>query len=407
MSGNFLFRAGMIPIAGLVLIGTFAAPDRAYPAGFKVLYSFQGGSDGAQPGVSLKDRTGVLYGVTGDGGGTGCGGTGCGTVFKLTGDGTETVLYRFTGSGSGYFPDGDVIKDRHGDLYGTTYYGGGNGCNGNGCGTVYKLATDGTETVLHAFSGDRDGALPLASLTRIGGNFYGTTSQGGIRNCGPYNCGTVFKIDKNGTEKVLHRFAGGADGAYPGSSLIADSAGNLYGTTELGGSKGCHGSGCGTVFKVAPDGSETVLHAFKGGADGSGPTSSLLLDPSGNLYGTTAVGGSTACMGYGCGTVFKIGTDGKEHVLYAFQGQSDGSWPWGNLIIDASGNLYGTTDVAGAGAGVVFKLGARGKETVLHAFTGSDGAQPNGLIADKKGNLYGAAIYGGTGDQGVVFKLKE
>ena len=128
MSANFRFRAGMIPIAGWIFLGAFAAPDHAYPAGFNVLYSFQGGSDGAQPGVSLKDRSGVLYGVTGDGGGTGCGGTGCGTVFELT-DGTETVLYRFTGGSSGYFPDGNVIKARHGDLYGTTYYGGGNGCN--------------------------------------------------------------------------------------------------------------------------------------------------------------------------------------------------------------------------------------------------------------------------------------
>src|ERR1700731_5083214 len=258
MSGNILFTTGSIPLVGLVVIGMFAAPDRAYPAGFKVVYSFQGGSDGAQPGVSLRDSTGTLYGVTGDGGGSGCGGTGCGTVFTLTDDGTETVLYRFTGGKNGYFPDGDVIADKHGNLYGTTYYGGTNGCNGNGCGTVYRLTPGGTETVLHAFAGGRDGALPLASLVMIGGDFYGTTTQGGTKNCGPYNCGTAFKIGANGRESVLHRFAGGADGRYPGPSLTADSAGNLYGTTELGGAKGCNGSGCGTVFKLAPDGSETV-----------------------------------------------------------------------------------------------------------------------------------------------------
>lgn len=409
MSERFLFQTATLALAAMMLIGISTAPDFAHAAGFKVIYSFQGGSDGAQPGVSLKDRTGLLYGVTGDGGGTGCGGSGCGTVFKLTGDGTETVLYRFNGGTDGNFPDGNVISDKQGNLYGTTYYGGGTGCDGNGCGTVYRLAPDGNETVLHAFKGGRDGALSLASLVKVGDDFYGTTSQGGIRNCGPYDCGTVFRIDKNGTLGILHRFSGGKDGAYPASSLIADAAGNLYGTTVLGGSsKRCMGSGCGTVFKLAPDGTETVLHAFKGGADGSGPTSSLVLDASGNLYGTTAVGGSSGCTGYGCGTVYRIGTDGTEHVLYAFTGYSDGNWPWGNLIIDTAGNLYGTTDVGGGGAGVVFKLAADGTESVLHTFTGGDdGDQPNGLFADSKGRFYGATIYGGTGGQGVVFSLPE
>jgi len=408
MSGNLLPGTSDISVAGLILIGMLAVPNCAYPAVFKVVYSFRGGSDGAQPGLSLRDRDGILYGVTGDGGGAGCGGAGCGTVFKLTGRGRETVLYRFAGGTDGYFPDGNVINDRRGNLYGTTYYGGNKRCDGNGCGTVYKLATDGTKTILHVFASGRDGALPLASLISVGGNLYGTTSQGGIRDCGPYDCGTVFKIDKNGKESVLHRFAGAADGSYSASSLIADSAGNLYGTTELGGSSSCNDSGCGTVFKLAPDGSETVLHAFLGGADGAGPTSSLLRDPSGNLYGTTGVGGGSSCMGYGCGIVFKVSTDGKERVLYAFKGERDGNWPWGNLIIDAAGNLYGTADVGGDGAGVVFEVAAYGTESVLHAFSGGDdGAQPNGLIVDRTGKLYGATVYGGTGGQGVVFSLKE
>ena len=408
MSGNCFGRTSSVSVAGLMLVGMLALPVCAHAAGFKVLYSFQGGSDGAQPGVSVRNRAGILYGETGDGGGTGCGGTGCGTVFSLGADGTKTVLYRFAGGKDGYYPDGNVIADKQGNLYGTTYYGGNKKCAGYGCGIVYRLAADGTETVLHVFAGGRDGALPLASLVKVGGQFYGTTSQGGVTGCGPYDCGTVFKIDGAGSESIVHRFAGGSDGTYPATSLIADSAGNLYGTTTLGGSSGCQGSGCGTVFKLAPDGSETILHAFAGGTDGSGPTSSLLLDSSGNLYGTTAVGGSTNCTGFGCGTVFKIGTDGVENVLYAFQGTSDGNWPWGNLIIDAAGNLYGTTDVGGAGSGAVFKLDTSGTETVLHAFSGGDdGAQPNGLVAGRKGRLYGAASYGGTAGQGVVFSLKE
>jgi len=349
-----------------------------------------------------------LYGVTGDGGGTGCGGAGCGTVFKLTSQGAETILYSFTGGANGYYPDGNVIADKRGNLYGTTYYGGNTRCGGNGCGTVYRLAADGTETVLHAFSGGRDGAAPLSSLVESKGKYYGTTTQGGTRDCGPYNCGTVFEIAATGEERVVHRFPGGADGAYPGSSLIADAGGNLYGTTELGGGSGCSGSGCGTVFKIAPDGVETVLHAFAGGSDGSGPSSSLIQDASGNLYGTTAIGGGSSCQGFGCGTVFKIDTNGKEKILYSFDGTTDGNWPWGNLIIDKAGNLYGTTDIGGSGSGVAFRLAADGTESVLHSFTGgNDGDQPNGLIADAKGALYGATIFGGTGGEGVVFRLKE
>jgi uncharacterized repeat protein (TIGR03803 family) len=405
MSGRISLVAA--PFAGLILMAMSATATPAHSAGFKVVHAFQGGSDGAQPAVSVRDRAGNLYGVTGDGGGDGCGGSGCGTVFKLSSSGAEAVLYNFAGGADGYYP-GSVTMDKDGDLYGTTYYGGGKGCDGNGCGTVFRLAPDGTKTVLHVFKNGNDGALPEGDLVNVGGSFYGTTTEGGIKNCGPYNCGIVFKVDASDKLTVVHRFAGGNDGAYPGTGLTADSAGNLYGTTALGGSSDCEGSGCGTVFKVAPDGSETVVYAFHGGTDGSGPTSSLLRDSSGNLYGTTAVGGSSNCQGFGCGTVFRIGADGTERVLYAFTGLSDGSWPWGNLAMDAKGNLFGMTDVGGESSGVIFKLSQKGKESVLHTFTGGkDGSQPNGFIADKTGELFGATIYGGKAGEGVVFRLEE
>lgn len=398
MSREFRTTTFAISFVAMVVIGTISPVNGANAASLKVLYSFPGGSAGALPGVSFRDRSGNLYGATGYGG-TACN---CGTVFKLAPDGSETVLYAFAGGSDGTYPSG-VIKDSQGNLYGTTYEGGNTGCSGNGCGTVFKITPDGTKTTVHTFAGGTDGANP-AGIVKVGKDFYGVTAQGGIKNCGPYNCGTVYRLDARGKEYILHRFAGGSDGSYP-AGLIADSAGNLYGATVLGGGSGCMGSGCGTVFKLARDGTESVLHAFAAGSDGSGPDSQLTLDASGNLYGTTAVGGSDACQGYGCGTVYKVSADGTEQVLYAFQGTSDGSWPWGNLILDAAGNLYGVTDV---GAGVVFRLAPDGKENVLHAFTGAkDGDQPNGLVADNKGNLYGTALYGGTDGEGTVFKLKE
>lgn len=398
MSGRFRPPIIAMLLAAMVVIGMIASVSGANATRLKVLYSFPGGSAGALPGVSFRDRSGNLYGATGYGG-TACD---CGTVFKLATDGTETVLYAFAGGTDGTYPSG-VIRDGQGNLYGTTYEGGSTGCGGNGCGTVFKIAPDGSKATLHTFAGGTDGANPTGVI-KVGKYFYGTTAQGGVKNCGPYNCGTVFRLDRDGKERILHRFAGGSDGSDP-VGLIVDSAGNLYGVTILGGGSGCSGSGCGTVFKLLPDGTEAVLHAFVAGSDGSGPDSELTLDASGNLYGTTALGGSNNCQGYGCGTVYKVGANGREQVLYAFQGTGDGSWPWGNLILDGAGNLYGVTDV---GAGVVFRLAADGTESVLHSFTGgNDGDQPNGLVADNRGNLYGTALYGGADGEGNVFKLKE
>jgi len=228
---------------------------------------------------------------------TECGGNnGCGTVYEITPSGTKTVLHAFQGGSDGVEPNSGVIRDRNGNLYGTS--GGGNGganCP-NGCGTVFKVAPDGTETVLYAFQAGSDGNGPVAGLLMDGtGNLYGTTIYGGgAAGCpfGPLGCGTVFKIAPDGTESVLYVFKGGSDGQFPEGGLIADKAGNLYGTTYDGGGPSCHGAGCGTVFKLAPDGTETVLYAFGKLHYGRNPTAALLAGKNGLLYGTASAGGS-------------------------------------------------------------------------------------------------------------------
>ena len=211
-------------------------------------------------------------------------------------------------------------------------------------------------TVLHSFTNSPDGALPFAGLLRdAAGNLYGTTGSGGI-----FGFGTVFKLDSSGNETVLHSFAGGGDGQQPSGDLIRDAAGNLYGTTLLGGgvfSNNCFGS-CGTVFKLDPSGNETVLHTFAGGGDGRQPNGNLIMDAAGNLYGTTGSGGSATCpVTLGCGTVFKLDTSGILTLLHSFTGSpGDGESPVGGLIMDKAGNLYGTTLNGGAGGRLQFRL---------------------------------------------------
>ncbi len=305
--------------------------------------------------------------------------------------------------------------DSTGNLYGTT------GAGHNNFGTVFEL-TGNKESVLHKFTGGADGASPyLGSLVMDGsGNLYGMTQVGGGGDCvfgGAPGCGTVFKISGK-HETVLHSFMGLPDGADSPGGLIIDSAGNLYGTTIIGGTVGnsdCP-EGCGTVFKVDPTGNETVLYSFcpkMGCADGAAPYGGLILDEkTKTLYGTTWGGGTST--GGGGGTVFKLTETGKETVLYSFCSRpncTDGSSPIAQLIIDKRGNLYGTTyfggtgscpQAGGGGCGTVFKLSANGKETVLHSFCSksncSDGLYPSaGLFLDANGNLYGTTVFGGTG----------
>ena len=375
-----------------------------------VLHAFEGGTDGETPtsGV-IRDTAGNLYGTTQNGGGSGCSNYGCGVAYKIDSAGVETVLHSFTGGADGGSLWG-LIRDGAGNLYGNAQAG------GAGFGLVFKLNQANKETVLYDFAGGADGAGPTGNLIRdSAGNLYGTTSGGGnIASCG--GCGTVFKVDSTGKHTVLHSFTGGTGGSAPVSGVVMDAAGNLYGTTTQGGDLACGNRfGCGTVFKVDAAGVFTVLYGFAGGAAGNDPFAALTLDAAGNLYGTTVVGGDLSlCSKMGCGTVFKVDSAGNETVLYTFEANGVGRYPYGRLIRDTAGNIWGTANQGGkAVGGTVFKLGPSGNATVLHSFTfGPEGANPEaGLIRDAAGNLYGTAVdYGDPACNngfgcGTVFKI--
>lgn len=352
---------------------------------------------------------------------------------------TESVLYRFKGGKQGAFPQAGLVADADGNLYGTTTAGGaGTGCQ-TGCGTVFTLTKEGSswgKRVLHSFSNDgQDGTFPMGKLiSDASGNFYGTTALGGNGPCGaagePSGCGTVFKLSRTQygwKTTILYAFQGATDGAHPQAELIFDPSGNLYGTTGKGGNPNplCSASaGCGTVFELSPSPAgvwnQTVLYVFQGGRDGNFPFAGLTLDSSGNLYGTTELGGNTECEGFGCGTAFELSpTKGgwKKSTIYTFR-QKNALFPVGTLILDRSGNLYGSSVYGGGrnkncllGCGTVFQLSpAAGhgawKQTVLHVFHAtSDGLIPfAGLVFDRRGNLFGTTSEAGSGF-GAVFKL--
>jgi uncharacterized repeat protein (TIGR03803 family) len=316
------------------------------------------------------------------------------------------VLYTFQGAADGAFPR-ELIRDAAGNLYGTAYEGGDRNCTygpAGGCGVVFKLDRAGKQTVLYSFKGASDGQHPGASLIRdTAGNLYSTTEHGGHLGCssgGGLGCGVVFRLDTTGKETVLYKFSGQGDGAFPSGRLIRDKAGNLYGVTQLGGDLNCFAPfGCGVVFKLDKTGKRTILHRFSGGSDGGLPHAGLIADASGNIYGTTSSGGDSICS---CGLVFKLSKKGKQTVLYnfiGFSGGGDGADPEADLLLDDQGNLYGTT--AGGGFldyGSVFKLDKTGKETKLYSFTNmNDGAAPfSPVIRDAAGNLYGTTFGGGV-----------
>jgi uncharacterized repeat protein (TIGR03803 family) len=328
---------------------------------------------------------------------------------------TFNVIYSFTGGADGSTPYAGLTMDAVGNLYGTTLAG------AAGHGTVFKLAKAGsgwTFTTLYSFAGGTDGAGPRAKVI-IGsdGNLYGETFAGGGSACGGRGCGTIFTVRKvcpgpicHWTEAVLYRFTGGTDGGEPTGGLLFDRSGNLYGTTEIGGKPhGCGNIGCGTVFKMTKSGgswTETVLYEFQGGTDGSFPNGGVIFDSYGNLYGTTCCGSI-----HNAGTVFELtpGVGGwSEKILYAFQGSNDGNEPDTGLIFDTAGNLYGSTIFGGSGrGGTVFELTPSGGSWTFNLlYSASGNAGPFGTLSmDATGSLYGTTCQDGQHLLGSAFKL--
>jgi uncharacterized repeat protein (TIGR03803 family) len=424
--------AGFTRVLAMFVAATLMTATRAAAQTERVLYNFNfnnNGAGGTDPISNLIfDGSGNLYGMTGTGGVYGNG-----TVFELTPGAsgwTETVLHSFQGNDGSYpGPNGGLIFDSAGNLYGLA-----NGGGAYGYGTVFELSPGAggvwTTTVLHDFSyGGTDGFSPTGSLIfDAAGNLYGTTGWGGTGPCTSefdlVGCGTVFELSPQAgggwSEKVLHSFGNGIDGTFPVAGLVFDAAGNLYGVTYEGGTGSClrgGNAGCGIVFELTPknDGrwAEKVLHNFNG-TSGSWPVGSLVLDATGNLYGMTNGGGAL-----GWGTAFELKHTPKgawgEKLLYSFsQGGSSGAAPYSGLIFDGAGNLYGTTSAYGRGGyGTAFKLAPTSTggwaETTLHSFGSGrmDGTGPlDSLIFDAAGNLYGTTSSGGSSPWGTVFEIK-
>jgi uncharacterized repeat protein (TIGR03803 family) len=420
-------RASLLFLLVLLAVAGLTTNARA-SYGEATLYRFLGFPDGASPyGNLITDGAGNLYGTTRDGGAFGCG-----SVFELvrgSSGWTELLLYSFSGGTDGSQPLGGLVFDQAGSLYGTTF-GGGNSsaCGsgpGSGCGVIFKLdASKGwAESAIYSFSGGADGAFPSATLIfDTEGNLYGTAGGGGSASCTgvlPNGCGVLFKlIPENGgwQQQVLHTFLGGKDGSYPTSGVISDSLGNLYGTTATGGT-----NFSGVIYALlAGSGSSRyrILHAFTGGKGGGNFSvgAPLVLDSAGNLYGTTQMGGNlNGCGGSGCGIVFELSPQSNGgwsgRLVHAFGQAPDGAYPEAGLTVDAAGNLYGTTTGGGLrGIGNIFAevpTSTGFKEYILYQFTNENlGCNPNtSLVLDTAGNLYGTTSFCGTAAYGVVYEL--
>ena len=449
---NYKRLLGAASAALMIVIVIFMlVPGAGAQSKYKTLHQFTTSGDGSLPYASLiLDAAGSLYGTASHGGAYGYG-----VVFKLTsnqdGQWTESVLYSFAGGTDGTYPGAPLLFDSVGNLYGTTRYGGTGTCalsGPSGCGTVFELTPnrDGSwsETVLYSFTGVPDGFVPAFGGLTFGksGNLYGTTHYGGkvSRNC-TNGCGTVFQLEANldgsWTESVLYRFD--EPNGWNAFGPVVFDEGNIYGTTSNGG--GSHGPncppypGCGAVFELTqnPDGSwtEKILHRFRGQDNGDGGISygGLTLAPSGILYGTTGWGAHPGTGGLFTETPQSNGS-WKYHWSHSFQGGKDAAVPWGTLILDAAGNLYGTTLEGGSGpcqvrrptrmiadngraygngCGTVFKLTPRKgawSERVLHSFKNHPGAYPHaGVILDTSGNLYGTTTGDASTTFGTVFEI--
>ncbi len=388
-------------------------------------------------GPVTMDSSGYLYGVNTAGGNGQCY-YGCGQVYQFLPNGHKPTqfLYSFSGGSDGNEPEGRVILDGKGNVYGVTYFGGdlnSSNCYG-GCGVVYELSpgsTGWTESVLYNFEGGTDGMLPATVIFDGKGNIFGVTIDGGTTSSSCYggSCGTVFELSPNSTggwtETVLYRFTGLADGNGP-DGLMLDKNGNLFGSTLYGGNTACS-QGCGVVYELSPGSSGwtfTTLYSFDN-THGANPIDSLVMDAAGNLYGNAGNGAratSSHCP-YGCGSTFELSPSSsgwKFSLLHSYTNGYDGANPFGGLTIDATGNLYGTTYTGGSqslscqngyqlGCGVVFKISpASGGKWIfdrLYTFQGYDGFGPyGGPVLDASGNLYGTTIQG-DGGYGNLFEI--
>jgi uncharacterized repeat protein (TIGR03803 family) len=412
-------------VRGALTCFVLMATSLTYGATYK-MYSFKGSPDGDLPiwsGNLITDNKGHFYGTTVVGGTNGGG-----TVFEVSASG-EKVLYNFPGTSfDGSQPESGLIFDPAGNLYGTTISGG-----NVQAGTVYELSPGvggtWTESVLYTFKGGSDGAYPMNAivLDKLG-NLYGTTYGGGADGVG-----TVFQLTRSGgawSEAVIHSFLrDDVDGQNP-NAVVLDSAGNLFGTTLYGGNI----NGFGTVFEMSQSNgvwTETVLYNFayyERGSDGAYPYSGVTFDRAGNLYGTTNYGGSgTNCSPGSCGAVYELQNSNgiwTESVLYSFKAGQDGNFPVAGITLDAAGNLYGTTSFGGggpcsingiAGCGTIFRLRKSAGQWVedVFRFNGTNGSNPQaGVVLGKKGEVFGTTLYGGAGSCqgnlpgcGVIFEL--
>lgn len=332
------------------------------------------------------------------------GGTGRGTIAKIAPDGTLSVLHAMATNDEGYSPYAGVIQGSDGNLYGTTYLGG-----NKGGGVVYKVALDGTYTVLANLGQNKqDAVLPYAGLMQApDGNLYGTTLRGGTSDKG-----TVFRVSTTGGDfAIVHSF-NGQDGENPEGALVVGADGNFYGTTLQGGD-----GNRGTVFKITPSGTLTTLYSFPGlgafnsagqavNTTGANPRAKLLLAADGNFYGTAYQGGAA-----GFGTVFRMTPTGAVSVVHAFTGPSFGAaFPLADVTQDAAGNLYGTTEFGGyLNQGAAWRIDTTGKFSLLHAFGGGtlDGYKPYANLLVQGSDLYGVTFADSIAGAGAVFKLDQ
>lgn len=398
---------GMPMAAGSHSYASSGGPSNSY----KQLYIFKGTPDGASPYSGFVAVNGTLYGTTLNGSKNYCSAScgsnncylGCGTIFSVNSAGTEKVVYNFDGNFNsgrdGSWPF-DTLTVMNGQLYGTTSSAG-----QFAHGTVFTSDTAGNERVIYQFmGGTNDGESPEASLTPYVGRLVGTTVYGGSSGCGGAGCGIVYSLTTTGTEHILHSFTGGSDGMRPYAGVAVLNK-KFYGATLEGGS-GCGTTGCGTIYEVTITGKEKVLHRFAGASDGAYPNG--LIAVNGVLYGTTEGGGTK-----NSGTFFSITPSGTLRTLYNFTDIPDGNLPGANLIY-SKGTFYGTTVGGGTtGNGTVFSVTASGTETVLYSFKGgTDGADAQGPVRLLSGWLYGTTTRGGgtgCGGQGcgTIFKVKE